>query len=343
MKLSDFDFNLPHELIAQTPSNRRDHSNLLIASPANKLITTSFFNIIDYLQQGDLIVFNNSRVLKSKLILTKVDRKIDFYLNKRLSEDCWLGFAKPSKKLKEGDEFNFASHKIIVTKKLGMGETELQFNLNEISVFEFLDQYGQMPLPPYIKRAQQDLQDDQRYQTVYNSEPGSVAAPTAGLHFTNELLTKIEKKGVGIEFVTLHVGSGTFLPVKTDDIEQHKMHAEYCHIKSQTAININKAKKEGRRIIAVGTTSLRVLESAMENGELKSKEFATEIFIKPGFKFQVVDMLLTNFHLPKTTLFILVCAFAGYKEMLEVYRYAIDKNMRFFSYGDATLLYLKSG
>jgi S-adenosylmethionine:tRNA ribosyltransferase-isomerase len=223
-----------------------------------------------------------------------------------------------------------------------MGETEAQFILKDLSVFEFLDKYGHIPLPPYIKRNEsQEVTDDERYQTVYNNQPGSVAAPTAGLHFTPELIEQIKEKGVKVVYVCLHVGAGTFLPVKTEDLSDHKMHSEFCTISAETAQVINEAKACSRRVIEVGTTTLRTLESC----SLRSKarivepcEFETDIFIKPGFDFKVVDVLLTNFHLPKTTLFILVCAFAGYETMLSAYNYAIDEKMRFFSYGDAMLL-----
>lgn len=255
--------------------------------------------------------------------------------------DYWSAFAKPARKLKVGDEFYFDNHKIIITEKLEMGEIKIKFELANISVFEFLDKYGEMPLPLYIKRPERQKSDDERYQTVYSNIQGSVAAPTAGLHFTNDIINKLKAKGVQVAFVTLHVGAGTFMPVKTENISEHKMHTEYCSITPETAAIINKAKKEKRRIIAVGTTSLRTLESSGINGNVNSGEFETDIFITPGFKFQIVDMLLTNFHFPKSTLFMLVCAFAGFKEMHELYKYAVKEQMRFFSYGDATLLYKK--
>jgi S-adenosylmethionine:tRNA ribosyltransferase-isomerase len=339
MKLSDFDFNLPAELIAQTPLSKRDDSDLLIMKPGNDIIKTKFYNIIDYLKEGDLIVFNNSRVIKARLVLEKDGRKIDFYLNKKLNANCWNGFARPAKKLKEGDIFNFDSHLLIISKKLFMGETEIEFRLDNISIFEFLDRYGQVPLPPYIKRPQNNVSDDEAYQTIYGDACGSVAAPTAGLHFTKELLDIIRSKNIEIVFVTLHVGAGTFLPVKTENIDEHKMHSEHCVIDKEAAAKINLAKKEGRNIIAVGTTSLRTLEGAAHAGKVIPGEFETQIFIKPGFEFQIVDRLITNFHLPKSTLLMLVCAFAGYKEMLSLYDHAIKEKMRFFSYGDATLLY----
>lgn len=361
MKLSNFDFNLPTELIAQVPSEKRDHSDLLVA--ALEPIKTKFYNIIDYLLPGDLLVFNNSKVIKAKLNLGK---NITINLNKKLHGNCWAAFAKPTRKLYVGDEFFFDTHKVIILKKFEMGEIELQFELDNITIFEFLDKYGEMPLPLYIKRyklqvntplchtresgypgklkidsrlcGNDDVLDNDRYQTVYSKVKGSVAAPTAGLHFTNEILDKIKEKGVETVFVTLHVGAGTFMPVKSENIDEHKMHTEYCSITSETAEIINKARQEGRRIIAVGTTSLRTLESSCINNKLVAGAFETDIFIRPGFKFQMVDILLTNFHFPKSTLFMLVCAFAGFEEMHKLYKYAIKEKMRFFSYGDATLL-----
>jgi len=344
MKLSDFNFDLPIGLIAQNPIDKRDESNLLIAS-AEGYIKTKFYNIIDYLKEGDLLVFNNSKVIKAKLNL---DKKITINLNQKLASDHWSAFAKPARKLHIGDEFYFDKHKIIITEKLKLGEIRVKFELDNISVFEFLEKYGEIPLPLYIKRnmdsgfCKNDVAcDSERYQTVYSSVQGSVAAPTAGLHFTNDIIDKLQKKGVQTAFVTLHVGAGTFMPVKTENINEHKIHTEYCSITPETAEIINKAKQEKRRIIAVGTTSLRTLESSYINGSVNPREFETDIFITPGFKFQVVDILLTNFHFPKSTLFMLVCAFAGFNEIHDLYKYAIKEQMRFFSYGDATLLYRK--
>ncbi len=341
MQLSDFDFTLPKELIAQEPLAKRDDSSLLVVDGANQFCKKQFSEIVDYFRAGDLIVFNNTKVIKAKLILQKGDRKIELYLNKLYDSESnsWLCFAKPAKKLKEGDDFSFGDHKIIIAKKLFMGETIVQFVLNNISVFEFLEQYGQMPLPPYIKRNEALESDLNRYQTVYSAALGSVAAPTAGLHFTKELINKLKDKDVNITYVTLHVGSGTFLPVKTENISEHKMHSEYCYIDQEAADIINATKEAGRRIIAVGTTSLRTLEGVVAlEGKVRAGAFETNIFITPGFKFQIVDLLVTNFHLPKSTLFILVCAFAGYHEMHNAYQYAIEQKMRFFSYGDAMLL-----
>lgn len=338
MKLSDFDFELPKELIAQQPSLKRDHSDLLVISPDTQFIKTKFYNIVDFLQTGDVIVFNNSKVIKAKLVLKKETRQIEINFHKKINTHCWRAFARPAKKLKLGDEFSFDSHKIIIIKKFGMGEIEIEFRLDNISVFEFLEKYGEIPLPPYIKRDTNQPIDEDRYQTVYNNQAGSVAAPTAGLHFTKELLAQIKEKGVQLVYITLHVGAGTFLPVKTEDINNHLMHSESYYVSEEAANAINSAKKNGQRIIAVGTTTIRTLESAAKEGEIRDGEFETSIFIKPGYKFQIADLLVTNFHLPKTTLFMLVCAFAGHKQMREAYNHAIKEKMRFFSYGDAMLL-----
>jgi S-adenosylmethionine:tRNA ribosyltransferase-isomerase len=340
MQLSDFDFALPQELIAQTPSEKRDHSDLLIPQDDGYSIV-KFHKIIDFLQEGDLLVFNDSRVINAKLTLSSGTRKINVNLNKPSGENCWFAFAKPAKKLKEGDEFYFDNNKILIKRKLESGEIEVEFQTDNLSVFDFLDQYGQVPLPLYIKRSDEKVEDLERYQNVYSRPKGSVAAATAGLHFSEELLQKIRDKNIETRFVTLHIGAGTFLPVKTENIHEHKMHSEWCEISSKTAEAINKAKKEGRRVISVGTTAMRTLESCVRDDVLHAGVMETDIFITPGYRFQIADMLITNFHLPKSTLFMLVCAFAGYQEMHDLYQYAISKKMRFFSYGDAMMLKLK--
>ncbi len=337
--LSDFDFTLPTELIAHAPVQKRDNSTLLVAQPEEGLVQSKFYSIIDYIETSDLLVFNDSKVIKAKLSLDTGSRRIALYLNKQIANNYWHGFARPSKKLHENDKFDFDDHSVVIKKKLGMGQVEVEFKLNNMTIFDFLEEYGEIPLPPYIKAEGNLTDNDERYQTVYSKEHGSVAAPTAGLHFTSELIEKIKAKGVEIAFVTLHVGAGTFLPVKSEDIDQHIMHSEYYYIDNDTANMVNNAKKAGRRVIAVGTTSLRALESAGVGGRIEAGGFETSIFIRPGFKFQIVDMLITNFHLPKSTLFMLVCAFAGYQRIREIYQYAIENKMRFFSYGDVTLLY----
>lgn len=345
MLLKDFDFNLPKELIAQYPRDKRDESDLLIISNSdNNFIKTKFSKIIDYLEHNDVLVLNNSMVINAKLILQTANKNIECYINKHLYDNVWHAFAKPSRKLNKGDIFYFDNHQIIIKDKLDMGQIEIEFKLDNLSTFEFLEIYGSTPLPPYIKRDENadDINiDKERYQTVYGLHPGSVAAHTAGLHFTNELLEKITAKGIQIAFVTLHIGAGTFLPIKTDNIQDHKMHEETYYIDEHNASIINKAKLESRRVIAVGTTSLRVLESNVYNRLVKYGSGKTNLFITPNFKFQIADMLISNFHLPKSTLFILLCAFIGQKKALKAYDYAIKNNMRFFSYGDATLSYLQ--
>ena len=339
MKLSDFDFALPPELIAQEPLKQRDQSNLILPADGRKIV--KFADIIDYLNPGDVMIFNDSKVINAKLTLDKSGKKININLNKpSLNKHAWRAFAKPAKKLNIGDEFFFDNHKLIITDKFEFGEIEVSFVLSGIDdIFDFLDKYGEVPLPLYIKRATPNEEDSSRYQTVYSSKKGSVAAPTAGLHFSPELLQKIVEKKIEIQFVTLHVGAGTFLPVKTENIQDHKMHSEYSHINPQVAEAINKAKSDGRRIISVGTTALRSLESFARDGKVYAGTKETNIFITPGYKFQIVDSLITNFHLPKSTLFMLVCAFSGSQEIKDLYHYAIASKMRFFSYGDAMMIH----
>ncbi len=337
MKLSDFDFDLPEQLIAQEPAHFRDHSDLLIPSSVG-LKVVKFYNLPDYLTAGDLLVFNNSRVINAKLVLQRNGKAFNINLNRPIGENIWLAFARPARKLNEGDEFNFGDHKLKIKKKLAFGEIEVEFCLKETSLFDFLDQYGQVPLPQYIKRAQAKEEDAQRYQNIYSQPKGSVAAATAGLHFSHELMDKIVAKNIDMAFVTLHVGAGTFLPVKTENIADHKMHREWCFVSKETADKINTAKNEGRRVIVVGTTAMRTLESCSKNEVVFAGSKETSIFITPGYKFQIADILITNFHLPKSTLFMLVCAFAGYEEMKNIYKYAIDNKMRFFSYGDAMMI-----
>jgi S-adenosylmethionine:tRNA ribosyltransferase-isomerase len=336
MQLSDFDFDLPETLIAQEPTSIWEHSNLLIAAANPEIV--GFYNLPNYLVAGDLLVFNNSRVIKAKLVIPKNDKEININLNRPIGDNRWLGFARPSRRLEEGDEFNFGTHKLKIKKKLNFGEIEIEFSLNELDLFDFLDQYGQVPLPQYIKRVKSKEEDVQRYQNVYSQPKGSVAAATAGLHFSHDLIEKIVAKNIEMAFVTLHVGAGTFLPVKTENIADHKMHSEWCEVSQETADKINSAKKDGRRVIVVGTTAMRTLESCSENNIVFAGSKETSIFITPGYKFQIADVLITNFHLPKSTLFMLVCAFAGYEEMKNIYKYAIDNKMRFFSYGDAMMI-----
>jgi S-adenosylmethionine:tRNA ribosyltransferase-isomerase len=335
MQLIDFDFNLPQELIAQTPSYKRGESDLLVVQNDDFYIRQKFSEIIKYFKKGDLIVFNNSKVIKSRLIFNINKKEIELFLNKNLHQNTWHCFAKPAKLLNVGDVFTIGKSKIVILSKDQM-DIKVDFILDpdDDSVFNLLDKHGKLPLPPYIKR-EPNTSDENRYQNVFAQHLGSVAAPTAGLHFTEDLLHQIKDIGVKIAFITLHVGAGTFLPIKVDNILDHKMHSENYFIDQNNADLINDAKSQNRRIIAVGTTSMRVLESW--NG--KSGHFETDIFIKPGFKFKMVDMLITNFHLPKSTLLILISAFAGINNIKKAYQYAIDQKMRFFSYGDAMLLY----
>ncbi|MCP5369119.1 MAG: tRNA preQ1(34) S-adenosylmethionine ribosyltransferase-isomerase QueA [Rickettsiaceae bacterium] len=341
MKLQDFDFDLPEQLIAQIPSDKRDHAKLLIASEeVHNSRIVNFYEIIDFFKAGDLVVFNNSKVINAKLTLTSAQgASININLNKPIDINEWSCFAKPAKKLKIGDIFHIDKHQLIISDKKEYGEINIKFHLHNQNIFDFLEKYGEVPLPQYIKRYGKSASlDKDRYQTVYSNEQGSVAAPTAGLHFTSDLLERIRNKGVEIAFVTLHVGGGTFLPVRSDNLQDHIMHEEWCEISQEAANMINRAKQETRRIIAVGTTTIRTLESHAENNIIKPGAIKTDIFIKPGYQFQIADALVTNFHLPKSTLFMLVCAFIGTDKAKALYKYAISHNLRFFSYGDAMIL-----
>lgn len=340
MKLDDFDFNLPEELIAQHPLAKRDDSRLLVLNKKTGEIKDQLFpDILDYLVPGDILVINNTRVIPARLIGTKkgTGAKIEvFLLNPSAEKDCWEVLVKPGKKAKIGTEITFGNGQLegIIVKSTDSGGRVIKFSYQ--GVFnEILDELGQMPLPPYIKAK---LNDKERYQTVYAQNSGSAAAPTAGLHFTPELLTKITNLGVEIVEILLHVGLGTFRPVKVDVIEEHTMHAEYFSVTEQAASQLNKALTEKRRIIAVGTTSSRTLESVCENGLIKAQDGWTDIFIYPGYKFQVISGLLTNFHLPKSTLIMLVSALAGRENVLKAYNHAVNSKYRFFSFGDAMLI-----
>lgn len=332
---SSYYYDLPEELIAQTPVEPRDSSRLLVChTQSHKIEHKIFHDIIDYLKAGDVLVVNNSRVLPARLFGYKdTGAKIEVLLQKRKDLKTWEVIAKPFKRLKEGIKITFSEKlSCIIVKKFEYGECEIRFEFD--GTFEHrLSEVGSMPLPPYIK---EKLKDKERYQTVYSKIDGSSAAPTAGLHFTNELLAKIKEKGVTIVEVLLHVGLGTFRPVKEDNILDHKMHSEFIEMTEENAQILNNAKQKGKRIIAVGTTSVRVLESvADENGIIKPQKRDTNIFIYPGYKFKVVDALITNFHLPESTLIMLVSAFAGYEQTLKVYETAVKERYRFFSFGDA--------
>ncbi len=340
MKTSDFNYNLPEELIAQVPIADRSSSRLMVVDKKSGEIEHKIFkDIIDYLEEGDCLVLNDTRVIPARLIGSKVETggKIEFLLLKRNEDDTWETLVKPGRKAKIGSEFTFGDDKLIA-KVVGMGDDGsriVKFKYDGIFE-EILDELGNMPLPPYIT---EKLEDRERYQTVYSKHSGSAAAPTAGLHFTEDLLEEIRKKGVDEAFVTLHVGLGTFRPVKVDDVLEHKMHSEYFIVNQEAADKINKAKKNEKKVICVGTTSCRTIESASEeDGTLKAKSGWTEIFIYPGYDFKIMDNLITNFHLPESTLIMLVSALSSKENILNAYEEAVKERYRFFSFGDAMFL-----
>ena len=339
MKIYDFDFDLPEELIAQEPLKERNSSKLLVLNrELQKMEHKLFKDFIDYLNPGDCIVLNNTKVIPARLMGVKenTQTRIEILLLNRISENKWEVLVKPGKKAKIGVKIVFGDileGTIVDIVKGGNRIIEFEYE----GIFEtILDELGEMPLPPYIVKK---LDEKERYQTVYSKHAGSVAAPTAGLHFTEELLKKIEDKGVTIAYVTLHVGLGTFRPVKVENITEHDMHEEYYWIEEEEAIKINEAKRDGNRVIAIGTTSIRTLESAAkEDGTISSTRGWTDIFIYPGYKFKIVDGLVTNFHLPQSTLIMLVSALAGREFILEAYKEAINNKYRFFSFGDAMFI-----
>jgi len=340
MKVSDFDYELPQELIAQVPIKDRSASRLMVLNRENKTIEDKIFkDIIDYLKPGDCLVRNNTKVIPARLYGIKEETgvHIEFLLLKRIEGDIWEVMVHPGRRLKIGTKVIFGEGllKAEILEMMEGGNRKVKFEYEGI-FNEILDQIGLMPLPPYIK---EKLDDKSRYQTVYAKYEGSAAAPTAGLHFTEELLEKIKEKGIEIANVTLHVGIGTFRPVKVENIEEHDMHSEHYYIKAEDAEKINNTKKNGGRIIAVGTTSCRVLESvADENGLVKETEGDTSIFIYPGYKFKCIDCLITNFHLPESTLIMLVSALAGKDYIMKAYKHAVEEKYRFFSFGDAMFI-----
>lgn len=340
MKTSDFYFDLPKELIAQDPISDRSSSRLLHLDKITGDVEHKIFSdVIDYLNEGDCLVLNNTKVIPARLLGVKEDTlaKVEVFLLKRLSDNKWETLVKPGKKLRPGTNVVFGDGllKAKILEVLDDGGRIVEFYYDGIFE-EVLDKLGEMPLPPYITHK---LQDKDRYQTVYAKYEGSVAAPTAGLHFTNELLNKIRNKGVNVAFVTLHVGLGTFRPVKAENILDHKMHNESYFISKEAADIINATKKAGKRVICVGTTSVRTLESAaLEDGTVPACEGDTSIFIYPGYNFKVLDGLITNFHLPESTLVMLVSAFAGKEHVLNAYNEAINEKYRFFSFGDAMII-----
>lgn len=340
MKRQDFYYELPEELIAQDPLEDRSSSRLLVLDKESGAVSHHVFkDVIDYLNEGDCLVINDTKVLPARLIGAKVgtDAKIEVLLLKRKENNIWETLVKPGKKAKIGTKISFGDGLLMgeVVDIVEEGNRLIQFTYEGIFE-EILDQLGQMPLPPYITH---HLEDKNRYQTVYAEHTGSAAAPTAGLHFTPELLEKIEKKGVDIARVTLHVGLGTFRPVKVDEITDHHMHSEFFQIEEEAAEKINRAKDAGKKVICVGTTSCRTVESAAdETGHLKACSGWTEIFIYPGYRFKVLDSLITNFHLPESTLVMLVSALAGREHVLAAYEEAVKERYRFFSFGDAMLI-----
>ncbi len=339
MRKSDFYFDLPEELIAQTPLERRDSSRLLhLDKVTGALEHRHFYELLDYLREGDCMVFNDSRVLPARLIGARpTGGSVELVLLRDLGEGRWECLSRPGRKTKPGTEILFGNGELKATVESVAegGNRIVRFDYEGIFL-EVLERLGKMPLPPYIK---EELQDSERYQTVYSREIGSAAAPTAGLHFTKELMEKIAAKGVKLCYVTLHVGLGTFRPVKAEEIEDHEMHSEFCIIPEETARIVSETKKKGGRVIAVGTTSCRTLESfAREDGSLPATSGWTNIFIYPGYTFKCVDALVTNFHLPESTLIMLVSALAGREHVLHAYEEAVKERYRFFSFGDAMFI-----
>ena len=340
MKTEDFFYDLPESLIAQTPLSKRDNSRLLVLNrQTGEISHRHFYDIGEYLEKGDLLVVNNSRVLPARLYGYKKDTgaNMEFLLLEQKEKDIWEVLVKPGKKAKPGAEFVFGDGLLSaeVSEVLDGGNRLVKFSY-EGNFFAVLDEIGQMPLPPYIT---EKLEDKERYQTVYSKELGSAAAPTAGLHFTPELMDSLKAKGVNIAEVTLHVGLGTFRPVKVREITEHKMHSEHYMLSEETADLINKTKKNGKKVVAVGTTACRTLESVVKfEKEIKESDGFTDIFIYPPYEFGCIDGLITNFHLPESTLIMLVSAFAGYNNTMNAYKKAVEEKYRFFSFGDAMII-----
>lgn len=339
MNKSDFDFYLPEELIAQTPLEKRDTSRLLhLDKQTGEIEHKHFYDIKQYLHAGDCLVLNDSRVLPARLIGSRpTGGAVELVLLKDIGDNRWECLSRPGRKTKPGQELIFGNSELTaVVQEVTLGGNRIVKFSYEGIFLEILERLGKMPLPPYIK---EELQDSERYQTVYSKELGSAAAPTAGLHFTKELLAEIEDMGVKICYVTLHVGLGTFRPVKADKIEDHEMHSEFCIVPEETAETVNAVKRAGGRVIAVGTTSCRTLESfTTQDGTLQATSGWTNIFIYPGYKFKCIDALITNFHLPESTLIMLVSALAGREHILNAYNTAVKERYRFFSFGDAMMI-----
>lgn len=362
MRVDLFDFDLPDSAIALRPASPRDTAKLLLVDPQEGVSDHRVYDLEKFLRSGDALVLNNTRVIPAQLEGVRIRQTVDGAVRSRISAtlhmrvapDTWKAFVRPAKRVKAQDRFYFGSQNNLcldgnlngyVEDRTDGGEVTLKFDLSGAALDRAIQMGGHIPLPPYIaSKRDEDDQDRKDYQTVYASEDGAVAAPTAGLHFTDELFERLEKAGVERHFVTLHVGAGTFLPVKADDTTDHVMHSERGEVSAETADYLNAVKARGGRIISVGTTSLRLLESACDPaGTLHEWSGATDIFITPGYTFRFVDVLMTNFHLPRSTLFMLVCAFSGYETMKHAYQYAIENNYRFYSYGDSSLLLRSNG
>ncbi len=347
MQVDLFDFDLPEEAIALRPARPRDNAKLLKINPhdENQLSHHHVFDLPDFLRAGDALVFNNTKVIPAQLAgLRKrgdIEAKVDLTLHMRNAMNEWKAFARPAKKLQVGDEILFGDLSAKVENKQDAGEVTLIFDKSGAELDSAIALVGHVPLPPYIaSKRGEDEQDIKDYQTIYAEKPGAVAAPTAGLHTTESLLNALREKGISTHYLTLHVGAGTFLPVKVENTKNHKMHAELGEVSQQVAHDLNEVRKNGGRIICVGTTSLRLLESAVDrNGIIHPFQGATEIFITPGYQFKAVDLLMTNFHLPRSTLFMLVSAFSGLETMKSAYHHAIKNKYRFYSYGDTSLLW----
>ena len=344
MRTSDFDYDLPEELIAQTPLEPRDHSKLMLVDrDVGALSHDRFFNLPKYLRQGDVLVFNDSRVISARLFGSRDDtgNKIELLLLSRLREGVWRSLVRPGRRMRENDSFIIHDRDDNKSEMTGhvLAVEDSGSRIVEITNEFLIEEIGNVPLPPYIH---EKVSDPERYQTIYAKSEGSVAAPTAGLHFTEELMSNIRDKGVLTEFVTLHVGWDSFRPLKSENIFDHKMHSEYWYLSNETAIIINEAKQEGRRIISVGTTAARLLENVFEKQDgypIREGSGWADIFITPGYEFKVLDGLITNFHLPKSTLLMLTSALAGRDLMLKAYREAVDHEYRFYSFGDAMLIF----
>ncbi len=343
MNIEDFDFTLPNDRIALRPAQPRDSASMLVVNENSQFEHRKVCELSTYLSSGDVVVFNDTRVIPARLTGKRGEAKVEITLHKRESATSWWVFAKPAKKCRAGDILKFNGLEAKVLSLGDAGERLVNFHVEDGQMTEALEEHGVMPLPPYIAAQRQvDDQDKSDYQTLFAEKDGAVAAPTAGLHFTSGMLKSLKDKGVITANVTLHVGAGTFLPVKVDNTDDHKMHSEWGEISPETAKILNDAKARGNKIVSVGTTSLRVLESATtSDGVIHPFNTDTDIFITPGYKFKAVDILMTNFHLPKSTLFMLVSAFSGLETMREAYDIAIKDEYRFYSYGDGSLLFRK--